>query len=188
MADLSVVGSRGPRLDAAAKATGAAKFAADHHLRGMLEGSILRSPAAHARVLRLDTSRALALPGVRAAITAAAVSTLNASGVYRSDELERGLEYLRKAMAKQKDNRLGAAENYYFYGNFYAAQAMFQAGNPDWSTWFRDAQADLIDKARRDKGGRYYWEAPRTFGDAYATASACLILEIPLRYLPIFER
>jgi hypothetical protein len=120
-------------------------------------------------------------------LTAAAVSSLNASGVYRSDELERGLEYMRKLMAKQKDNRLGASENYYFYGNFYAAQAMFQSGNPDWSAWFRDAQTDLIAKAHKEGDG-FFWPDDRNFGDAYATASACLILAIPLRYLPIFER
>jgi hypothetical protein len=118
-------------------------------------------------------------------LTAAAVATLNASGVYRSPELEKGLEYLKREMAK-KDNRLAASENYYFYGNFYAAQAMFQAGGDDWTGWFRDAQADLVAKARRH-GDRTYWVDDR-FGDAYGTATACLILEIPLRYLPIFER
>lgn len=75
MPDFSVVGTRVPRLDAAAKATGEALFAADHRFRGMLEAAILRSPLAHAHVRRLDTSLALALPGVRAAITAADVST-----------------------------------------------------------------------------------------------------------------
>ena len=66
-----------------------------------------------------------------------------------------------------------ACENYYFYGNLYAAQAMFQAGGADWATWFKGAQEDLVSKARR-KGDTVYWEDPRGFGDAYATASACL--------------
>ena len=76
MTEHAVIGTRVPRLDAVAKASGAARFAADHRPRGMLEVAILRSPVAHARVRRLDTSPALALPGVRAVITAADVSSL----------------------------------------------------------------------------------------------------------------
>jgi len=121
-------------------------------------------------------------------LTAAAVSTLNAAGMYGSDKkLESALEYLRRQMAK-KDKPTAACEQYYFYGNLYAAQAMFQAGGGDWSTWWKGAQEDLVSKAQRGREGQCFWHDPREFGDAYATASACLILAIPMRYLPIFER
>ncbi len=68
---LNVVGRRVPRIDAAERVTGAAVYPADFILRGMLHGMIKRSPYPHARILRIDLSRALALPGVRAAVTAA---------------------------------------------------------------------------------------------------------------------
>jgi xanthine dehydrogenase YagR molybdenum-binding subunit len=57
-----------PRHDAQAKVTGAAKYTVDVALPGMLEGRILRSPHAHAKILRVDWSRALALPGVHGAV------------------------------------------------------------------------------------------------------------------------
>ena len=65
------VGTRPVRPDGVPKVTGAAKFGADYYLPGMLYGRVLRSPHAHARIRAIDTSRAEALPGVKAVITGA---------------------------------------------------------------------------------------------------------------------
>ncbi|MHB0876628.1 MAG: xanthine dehydrogenase family protein molybdopterin-binding subunit [Anaerolineae bacterium] len=65
-----VVGSRPVRHDASAKLTGAAIFATDVKLPGMVPGLVLRSPHAHAVIRSIDTSKAEALPGVLAVITA----------------------------------------------------------------------------------------------------------------------
>ena len=65
------VGRRPVRPDGVPKVTGAAKFGADYHLPGMLYGKVLRSPHAHARIRSIDTSRAAALPGVKAVMTGA---------------------------------------------------------------------------------------------------------------------
>ena len=65
------VGTRPVRPDGVQKVTGAAKFGADYHLPGMLYGQVLRSPHAHARIRAIDTSRAEALPGVKAVMTGA---------------------------------------------------------------------------------------------------------------------
>ena len=62
--ELSVIGRRQPRLDGFEKVSGRAVFTDDILLPGMLHGAILRSPHARARILRIDTSRAEALPGV----------------------------------------------------------------------------------------------------------------------------
>lgn len=67
----SVVGSRVPRLDGPAKTTGAARYAIDVRLPGLLYGRILRSPLAAATVKSIDLSAAKALPGVRAALALA---------------------------------------------------------------------------------------------------------------------
>jgi CO/xanthine dehydrogenase Mo-binding subunit len=64
-----VVGHNVERVDGLEKVTGAAQYVADIRLPGMLEGRILRSPYPHARVVRVDTSRAAALPGVLAVVT-----------------------------------------------------------------------------------------------------------------------
>ncbi|MFV1965334.1 MAG: xanthine dehydrogenase family protein molybdopterin-binding subunit [Pirellulaceae bacterium] len=66
-----VIGTRPIRHDGVDKVTGRAKYGADVTLTGMLHGAILRSPHAHARLKRMDTSQAEALPGVRAVVTAA---------------------------------------------------------------------------------------------------------------------
>ena len=66
----SIIGQRISNVDAWEKARGRAIYGIDLKLPGMLHGKILRSPLAHARIARIDTSRAERLPGVRAVITA----------------------------------------------------------------------------------------------------------------------
>ncbi len=58
------------RLDAVDKVTGRAVYAADVEFPGMIYGGCLRSPYAHANIVRMDTSKAKAIPGVRAVLTA----------------------------------------------------------------------------------------------------------------------
>ncbi len=73
MKELDIVGRSVPRDDARAKATGTATYTDDIKLPGMLHGALLRSPVAHARIVRVDTSRAEALFGVKSVITGAAL-------------------------------------------------------------------------------------------------------------------
>src|SRR5690606_4982254 len=70
MSALLQVGRAVERVDGADKVTGQAVFGADVRLPGMLYGRVLRAPHPHARVVRIDTRRAEALPGVLAVITA----------------------------------------------------------------------------------------------------------------------
>ncbi|GAA1984440.1 xanthine dehydrogenase family protein molybdopterin-binding subunit [Kitasatospora viridis] len=65
------LGSSPLRTDALPKALGIYPYAADLWAEGLLWGSVLRSPHPHARILGIDTSAALALPGVHAVVTAA---------------------------------------------------------------------------------------------------------------------
>lgn len=65
------IGQRTIRPDGAEKVTGSATFAADTAMAGMIWGKVLRSPHAHARIRGIDTSKAEALPGVKAVVTAA---------------------------------------------------------------------------------------------------------------------
>src|SRR5215472_12900314 len=64
------IGTRPARPDGADKVTGRARFGADFNLPGQLVGKVLRSPHAHARIKSIDTSKAEALPGVKAVVTA----------------------------------------------------------------------------------------------------------------------
>src|SRR4030066_1563880 len=65
----SVIGKPIPRVDARAKVTGEAKYAADIEVADMLWGAIKRSPHPHARIIHIDTSKAERYPGVKAVTT-----------------------------------------------------------------------------------------------------------------------
>ena len=68
--EYNIVGKRPIRPDGVDKVTGRAQYGADVKLTGLLAGRVLRSPHPHARIRSIDTSKAEALPGVRAVITA----------------------------------------------------------------------------------------------------------------------
>ena len=67
--NIGSIGVSHPRRDLPEKLTGQAVYTADVRLPGMLHGAILRSPYPHARILAVDASRAVALPGVHAVLT-----------------------------------------------------------------------------------------------------------------------
>src|SRR5207237_4139301 len=70
MADTKLVGQNYTTPDLVAKVTGRAKYAEDYRADGMLFTKLLLSPMPHARVRRIDTRAALAIPGVKAILTA----------------------------------------------------------------------------------------------------------------------
>ena len=65
----ATVGKSLPRVDAADKVTGRAKFTADYYFENMLFGKILHSPIPHGRIKAIDTSKAKSLPGVKLVLT-----------------------------------------------------------------------------------------------------------------------
>src|SRR6478752_3650548 len=96
MADNKLIGQNYTTPDLVAKVTGKAKYAEDYRVEGMLFAKLLSSPMPHARVRRLDTSKALAMPGVKAILTAddmpgAAAGTTLGENVQSSAQAERGL-------------------------------------------------------------------------------------------------
>jgi len=82
---LKAVGRPLPRPDARAKVTGQARFAADLFFEGMLYAKVLRAQYPHARIIRIDTSKAKALPGVVAVLTAQDVPGAKNHGIIRAD-------------------------------------------------------------------------------------------------------
>ncbi len=73
------------RADYLDKVTGEAKFASDIVVPGMLHGRILRSTMPHARIVRIDASAALAMPGVVAVLTGADLAGIDSWGLYLRD-------------------------------------------------------------------------------------------------------
>jgi CO/xanthine dehydrogenase Mo-binding subunit len=69
--EFKIIGSRPPRPDGVDKVTGRARYGADAYAAGQLVGMCLRSPHAHAKIRKIDTSKAEKLKGVKAVITSA---------------------------------------------------------------------------------------------------------------------
>jgi squalene cyclase len=117
--------------------------------------------------------------------SAAAVAALYSAGVDKDPEIRavvtKGLDYLAGFLPAEGVTRREAS--YYFYGHYYAVQAMWQAGGPRWRRWFPAVRDELVSR-QRDDGS---WEAQQE-GNQCATAMACVILQIPNNYLPIFQR
>lgn len=88
-----VIGTRPIRHDGVDKVTGRARYGADISLPGMLHGKVLRSPHAHALIKSIDTSAALALPGVKAVITGKDLPDL-AAGAQQMGEMVINPRYL----------------------------------------------------------------------------------------------
>ncbi len=84
MQALCTVGKRIPKIDAVDKATGRARYIQDLKLPGMLYGKILYSKYPHARIVKIDTSKAKALPGVRAVLTGEEIPDIR-MGVYKDN-------------------------------------------------------------------------------------------------------
>ena len=74
--DVKGIGLSIPRPDGPDKVTGQVQYVADLSPRGLLHAKLLRSPHAHAKIVRIDVSKAKALPGVRAVLTAADIPQL----------------------------------------------------------------------------------------------------------------
>jgi CO/xanthine dehydrogenase Mo-binding subunit len=85
MSEHTIIGKRIPKLDAVAKATGRVEYIQDVKLPGMLTGKILYSKYPHARIVKIDTTRAERLPGVRAVITGEDVPPKMRMGFYRDN-------------------------------------------------------------------------------------------------------
>lgn len=82
--DFSAIGKPIPKLDAVDKATGRAQYIQDVTLPGMLYGKILYSKYAHARIVKIDTTKAKALPGVRVVLTGEDIPPVR-MGVYKDN-------------------------------------------------------------------------------------------------------
>ena len=99
----NVVGTRPIRHDGPDKVTGRANYGADITMPGLLHGKILRSVHAHARIKSIDTSQALALPGVKAVVTFADLPEVTAevADIGEGAAVNYGF-YSRNVMAREK--------------------------------------------------------------------------------------
>lgn len=112
--------------------------------------------------------------------SAAGIVALHSAGQYEGKEIERGLGYLRR-FAPQ--GQMARYEGHFFYGHYYAAQAMWRAGGEAWDDWYPAIRDTLL----RDQLPDGAW-TDSTVCIEYGTAMALIILQMPNNYLPIFQR
>jgi hypothetical protein len=112
--------------------------------------------------------------------SAAGLVALYSAGIYEGDEITRGLEYVMKHLPTEKDPNRDA---HYLYGHYYAVQAMWHAGGEHWEKWYPAIRDTLVSQQKKDGA----WQDLSIPGE-YATAMACIILQMPNNYLPIFQR
>jgi hypothetical protein len=113
--------------------------------------------------------------------SAAGVVALQSAGEYGSKEVRDGIAYLRRFSHGLRP--VGRRNNHYFYGQYYAAQAMWLEGGEPWAEWYPAIRNELIQ--RQSASG--YWSDTGVCSE-YGTAMALIILQIPNDYLPIFQR
>lgn len=118
-------------------------------------------------------------------LTAAGVATLNHSGIYDHDLIRAGIEYLQEEQPRMSRRYLN--HFFYWYGNYYAAQVFFLAGDKDnglWEWYWNRIANELLNSQQPDGS----WPNPVGPGTNFSTAVATIILQIPNQYLPIFHR
>ncbi len=119
-------------------------------------------------------------------INAAGVTALTSAGVYDLDLIGPAVEFL---MDEWQQVREWYPHHYYFwYGNYYTCQALFHAEGVVRERCFRDYYAAIRDHLIQDQRDDGRWVNRVGPGDVFATAVACIVLQVPKQYLPIFQR
>lgn len=116
--------------------------------------------------------------------SAAGVAALYYAGVFEGNDLDRGLKYIMQFVPTTGEDAKavnGEMEGYYFYGNYYAAQATFLAGGDYWARYYPAVRDQLIQRQQRQGN----WIEPMS--EEYGTAMALIILQMPNRYLPVYN-
>jgi hypothetical protein len=116
----------------------------------------------------------------RLPITAAAICCLYSAGEYDSPLADSCLKYVQSEF---KTNKNEFTSGHYFYLHLYASQAFYQAGDEYWDAYFPAARDNLI-KQQSQEGS---WQGDG-IGEIFGTSLACVLLQLPYKYLPIYQR
>lgn len=112
--------------------------------------------------------------------SAAGVATMFYAGVYEDKAIDSGIKYL---MGEALPGATNPNPAHIHYGHYYAVQAMYLAGGESWATWWPAVRAELLG-AQLSNGS---W-ADTSVGPSYGTAMSLIVLQMPKRYLPIFQK
>ena len=113
--------------------------------------------------------------------SAAGVATLYYAGESGGKPIDSGLAYIERFRPGRAGANADSINGHYFYGHYYAAQAMFLAGGEHWAKWYPAVRDELV--ARQSPDGSWNGEVT----GEYCTAMALIVLQMPNRYLPVFS-
>lgn len=116
------------------------------------------------------------------AISAAALAAMYNAGDYESKMSDACLAYVTKQFQIARNN-FGQESGHDFYTNLYASQSFYQAGDKYWDDYFPQTR-DMYIK-RQQKGGLWDGEG---IGPVYGTSIALIILQLPYKFLPVYQR
>ncbi len=120
------------------------------------------------------------------ALTAAGVTILHGAGVYADAVIEPAMQRLEEDLGgfTRYHGRVLDGHYFFYYGHYYAVQAFHIAGGERYKRYLDVVQRELLQMQKPD--GHF----PNAIGPGpvYGTATACLILQMPKEYLPIFQR
>jgi hypothetical protein len=119
--------------------------------------------------------------GARLAISAAAVATLYNAGEYDSPLANRCLDYVWTQFEGRKGWSKGGGHD--FYTHLYASQAFYMAGDKYWDVYFPPTR-DLLLKMQASDGS---WDGDG-IGKTYGTAIALIVLQLPYKFMPVYQR
>ena len=111
--------------------------------------------------------------------SAAGVVALYNAGIYEGPQIEQSLDYLERF---HPDTKTATQIQYFYYGHYYAVQAMWHAGGRRWARWYPSLCRTLT--TRQQPNGCW----PDQICNEYGTAMACIILQMPNSFLPILQR
>ena len=114
----------------------------------------------------------------------AGVTSLQMCGHRKSKEVARGLEYLRSLGDDPFEKDSGYP--WFYYGHYYAALAMYQASEKDHQAWYPKIRDALVRLQSAD--GSWEGGIPSQAQNGYCTPMAIVILGVPYRFLPIYQR
>ena len=102
--------------------------------------------------------------------------------MFEGHDLKRGLDYLKQFIPGKNGAPQAEMEGHYYYGNYYAVQAMFLAGGEYWANFYPAIRDQLIARQNKSTGS---WAGD--FSEEYATSMALIILQMPNRDLPVYN-
>jgi prenyltransferase beta subunit len=120
--------------------------------------------------------------GPRLAISAAAIATLYNAGEYDAPVARRCLDYVWGEFKSHDNWSKGGGHD--FYTHLYASQAFYMSGDKYWDEYYPAVRDQLLSMQNKEDGS---WDGDG-IGKTYGTAISLIVLQLPYKYLPVYQR